>query len=51
MAPQQQQHAHVAPFQQQHNSSGILGPAPALYLPQATSLPSAFSTMTLQDLT
>ncbi|GKC00803.1 ribonuclease H-like domain-containing protein, partial [Tanacetum coccineum] len=50
-AQQQQQ-----PVQQQHNlhslpsnSQGILGAAPALHPSQATSLPSAFSTMTLHD--
>nr|GEX70029.1 ribonuclease H-like domain-containing protein [Tanacetum cinerariifolium] len=31
------------------NGSGILGPAPALYPSQSSSLPSAFSTMTFQD--
>ncbi|GJZ23302.1 ribonuclease H-like domain-containing protein [Tanacetum coccineum] len=31
------------------NSQGILGAAPALHPSQATSLPSAFSTMTLHD--
>ncbi|GJT68338.1 putative reverse transcriptase domain-containing protein [Tanacetum coccineum] len=52
-AQQQQQ-----PVQQQHNlhsfpsnSQGILRATPALYPFQATSLPSAFSTMTLHDLT
>ncbi|GJY98613.1 ribonuclease H-like domain-containing protein [Tanacetum coccineum] len=50
-AQQQQQ-----PVQQQHNlhsfpsnSQGILRTAPALHPSQATSLPSAFSTMTLHD--
>ncbi|GJZ61497.1 hypothetical protein Tco_0617634 [Tanacetum coccineum] len=39
-------------FQQVSNSSrGILGAAPGLYLTQATSLPSAFSTMTFHDST
>ncbi|GJY20708.1 ribonuclease H-like domain-containing protein [Tanacetum coccineum] len=32
-----------------HLSQGILGPAPAIYASQATTLPSAFSTMPLQD--
>nr|GEW73991.1 ribonuclease H-like domain-containing protein [Tanacetum cinerariifolium] len=31
------------------SQSGILGPTPAFYSSQATSLPSAFSTMSLQD--
>nr|GEV13143.1 ribonuclease H-like domain-containing protein [Tanacetum cinerariifolium] len=31
------------------SSSGLLGPAPRYYPTQATTLPSAFSTMTLQD--
>nr|GEV87885.1 ribonuclease H-like domain-containing protein [Tanacetum cinerariifolium] len=37
------------PPQQQHCSPGLLGPASALYPSQPTSLPSAFSTMTLLD--
>ncbi|GKA03745.1 ribonuclease H-like domain-containing protein [Tanacetum coccineum] len=44
---QQQDNVHGLPS----NSQGILRAAPALHLSQATSLPSAFSTMTLQDLT
>ncbi|GJV68262.1 hypothetical protein Tco_1483771 [Tanacetum coccineum] len=32
-----------------HPGQGILGPAPAIYASQATTLPSAFSTMALQD--
>ncbi|GKA72754.1 ribonuclease H-like domain-containing protein [Tanacetum coccineum] len=35
----------------QSNNNGILGAAPILYASQPTSLPSAFSTMSLQDLT
>ncbi|GKB07298.1 hypothetical protein Tco_0835582 [Tanacetum coccineum] len=34
--------------QPNNNGNGILGPAPVLYASQPTSLPSAFSTMTLQ---
>ncbi|GJS61536.1 ribonuclease H-like domain-containing protein [Tanacetum coccineum] len=34
-----------------HPGQGILGPALAIYASQATTLPSAFSTMPLQDLT
>ncbi|GJT34652.1 ribonuclease H-like domain-containing protein [Tanacetum coccineum] len=33
----------------QHPGQGILGPAPAIYASQPTPLPSAFSTMPLQD--
>ncbi|GJZ89079.1 ribonuclease H-like domain-containing protein, partial [Tanacetum coccineum] len=43
MAPQQPM------SQPNNNSNGILGPAPVFYASQPTSLPSAFSTMTLQD--
>ncbi|GJX05778.1 ribonuclease H-like domain-containing protein [Tanacetum coccineum] len=32
-----------------HPGQGILGPAPAIYASQPTTLPSAFSTMPLQD--
>ncbi|GJU10596.1 ribonuclease H-like domain-containing protein [Tanacetum coccineum] len=32
-----------------HTGQGILGPAPAIYASQATTLPSVFSTMPLQD--
>ncbi|GJW37438.1 hypothetical protein Tco_0060358 [Tanacetum coccineum] len=32
-----------------HPSQSIVGPAPVIYASQATTLPSAFSTMTLQD--
>ncbi|GJW16018.1 ribonuclease H-like domain-containing protein [Tanacetum coccineum] len=32
-----------------HPNQGILGPAPAIYASQPTTLPSAFSTMPLQD--
>ncbi|GJY05490.1 hypothetical protein Tco_0371430 [Tanacetum coccineum] len=46
-------HQQVLPGQpmSQSNSTGILGAAPVLYASQLTSLPSAFSTMSLQDLT
>ncbi|GJY51131.1 ribonuclease H-like domain-containing protein [Tanacetum coccineum] len=51
--PVQAQHAVVYPaaqFQQVTNSnSGILGAAPGLYPNQPASLPSAYSTMTVQD--
>ncbi|GKE56881.1 ribonuclease H-like domain-containing protein, partial [Tanacetum coccineum] len=43
MAPQQPM------SQPNNNGNGILGPAPMFYVSQPTSLPSAFSTMTLQD--
>nr|GEV88514.1 hypothetical protein [Tanacetum cinerariifolium] len=36
-------------FTQPHPGQGVLGPAPAHYASQATSLLSTFSTMTLQD--
>ncbi|GJY39506.1 ribonuclease H-like domain-containing protein [Tanacetum coccineum] len=42
---------YSAYHQPQHGSSSLLGPAPTLYPSQPTSLPSAFSTMTLPDLT
>nr|GEY41674.1 ribonuclease H-like domain-containing protein [Tanacetum cinerariifolium] len=44
-------HQQVLPGQamSQSNSNGILGAAPVLYASQPTSLPSAFSTMSLQD--
>ncbi|GKC39216.1 hypothetical protein Tco_1051600, partial [Tanacetum coccineum] len=32
-----------------HPGQGVLGPAPAIYASQLTTLPSAFSTMPLQD--
>nr|GEV87712.1 hypothetical protein [Tanacetum cinerariifolium] len=38
------QHQHVS-----HGEPGLLGPTPAIYPYQATSLPSALSTMDLQD--
>ncbi|GKC34805.1 ribonuclease H-like domain-containing protein, partial [Tanacetum coccineum] len=51
--PVQAQHAVVYPaaqFQQVTNlNSGILGAAPGLYPTQPASLPSAYSTMTVQD--
>ncbi|GJZ96224.1 hypothetical protein Tco_0668558 [Tanacetum coccineum] len=51
--PVQAQHAAMYPaaqFQQVTNlNSGILGAAPGLYPTQPASLPSAYSTMTVQD--
>ncbi|GJR20679.1 hybrid signal transduction histidine kinase M [Tanacetum coccineum] len=47
LAPQQAMYS--THHQPQHGSPGILGPTPALYPSQPTSLPSAFSTMTLPD--
>ncbi|GJU91221.1 hypothetical protein Tco_1303644 [Tanacetum coccineum] len=41
--------AYTFSSQQQHPAQGKLGPAPAQYASHATSIPSAFSTMTLQD--
>ncbi|GKA06574.1 hypothetical protein Tco_0685798 [Tanacetum coccineum] len=32
-----------------HPGQGVIGPAPAIYASQPTTLPSAFSTMPLQD--
>ncbi|GKF70941.1 hybrid signal transduction histidine kinase M [Tanacetum coccineum] len=49
LAPQQAMYS--AHHQRQHGSPGLLEPAPALYSSQPTSLPNAFSTMTLPDLT
>ncbi|GJY82211.1 ribonuclease H-like domain-containing protein [Tanacetum coccineum] len=49
---QQQAQPFIYAAQQQpvyHGQPDLLGPAPAVYPSQATSLPSAFSTMTLQD--
>ncbi|GJX58289.1 ribonuclease H-like domain-containing protein [Tanacetum coccineum] len=46
--PHLTQPSHVA-YVAQPAISGLLGAAPALYPLQQTSLPSAFSTMTLQD--
>ncbi|GJU08264.1 ribonuclease H-like domain-containing protein [Tanacetum coccineum] len=45
----QQVYYYTLPSPQQHPGQGLLGPALAHYTPQATSFPSAFSTMTLQD--
>nr|GEV09944.1 ribonuclease H-like domain-containing protein [Tanacetum cinerariifolium] len=45
--PQMVYQAQPQPVAQ--SQSGILGPTPAFYSSQATSLPSAFSTMSLQD--
>ncbi|GJS60999.1 ribonuclease H-like domain-containing protein [Tanacetum coccineum] len=44
-----QAHSSYTNGQPNTNSSRLLGVAPALYPSQPTSLPSAFSTMTLQD--
>nr|GEX71996.1 ribonuclease H-like domain-containing protein [Tanacetum cinerariifolium] len=51
LAAEQAQHFVPATQHRQgyHGQSGILGPTPAIYPSQATSLPSAFSTMTFQD--
>ncbi|GJR22746.1 ribonuclease H-like domain-containing protein [Tanacetum coccineum] len=56
VSAQQSLPAHYQPYayaaQQQpvsHGQPGLLGPALVIYPSQATSLPSAFSTMTLQD--
>nr|GEU67162.1 ribonuclease H-like domain-containing protein [Tanacetum cinerariifolium] len=46
-----QQVLHSAYYQPLQNTSGILGAAPALYPSQPTSLPSAYDSMTVQDLT
>ncbi|GJS30391.1 reverse transcriptase domain-containing protein [Tanacetum coccineum] len=40
---------YTSQFTQPHPGQGVLGPAPAHYASQATSLSSAFNTMTLQD--
>ncbi|GJW00611.1 hypothetical protein Tco_1555862 [Tanacetum coccineum] len=45
----QQVYYYTLPSPQQHLGQGLLGPAPRHYGSQATSLPSAFSTMTLQN--
>nr|GEV95249.1 hybrid signal transduction histidine kinase M [Tanacetum cinerariifolium] len=45
------QNSQGIPGQPNYNGHVILGPAPAVYASQPTALPSAFSTMTLQDLT
>ena len=37
---------YAPPYAQPNPTNGILGPAPGMYPTQATSLPSAFSTMT-----
>ncbi|GJY71481.1 ribonuclease H-like domain-containing protein [Tanacetum coccineum] len=42
---------YTSQFTQPHLGQGVLDPAPTHYASQATSLPSAFNTMTLQDLT
>ncbi|GJW68794.1 hypothetical protein Tco_0123218 [Tanacetum coccineum] len=42
---------YTSKFTQPHPGQGVLDPTPAHYASPATSLPSAFSTMTLQDLT
>ncbi|GJS08437.1 putative reverse transcriptase domain-containing protein [Tanacetum coccineum] len=46
---QQPQPAYNSTPLQPHPGQGLLGPDPAQYGSQATTLPSAFSTMTLQD--
>ncbi|GJU32379.1 hypothetical protein Tco_1175968 [Tanacetum coccineum] len=47
LAPQQAMSSVY--HQPQHSSPGLLGPAPAIYPSQPTSLPNAFSIMTLPD--
>ncbi|GJX59155.1 ribonuclease H-like domain-containing protein [Tanacetum coccineum] len=47
LAPQQAMSSVY--YQPQHSSPGLLGPAPALYLSQSTSLPNTFCIMTLPD--
>nr|GEW53267.1 hybrid signal transduction histidine kinase M [Tanacetum cinerariifolium] len=46
-----QRNSHVIPNQPNTNGNGILGPSFVFYASQPTALPSAFSTMSLQDLT
>ncbi|GJV29370.1 ribonuclease H-like domain-containing protein [Tanacetum coccineum] len=46
---QHPQYAYTSTPSQPTLGQGLLGPAPAQYRPQATTLPSVFSTMTLHD--